>query len=109
MDVPVLQITDELLNEADATVRGSGGKAGREEAKVAGEVMQMQFLAVHVAVGKPVRCNDRYRVRDSASSSGVPQFLLIELFDVCWWRHGGGGDKAVCDCLQAGGRSSSRR
>ena len=33
------------------------------------EGVGLQFLAVHVAVGKPVRCNDRYRVRDSAVSS----------------------------------------
>ena len=57
----------------------------------AAEMMQVQFLVVHVPVGMPVRCNDRYRVRDSAVSFGVPQFLLIELYDVCWWRHGGGG------------------
>ena len=28
VDMPVLQITDELLNEADAAVRGSGEEAG---------------------------------------------------------------------------------
>ena len=64
----------------------------------AAEMMQVHFLAV--AVGKPVRCNDTYRVRDSAASSGVPQFLLIELYDVCWWRHGGGGGEGGCDCFQ---------
>ena len=36
VDVPVLQITDELLNEVDAAVKGSGeGGGGGEEAKVA--------------------------------------------------------------------------
>ena len=29
MDVPVLQITDELLNEVDAAVKGSGDGGGR--------------------------------------------------------------------------------
>ena len=70
-------------------------------------MMQVQFLAV--AVGKPVRCNDRY-LRDSAASSGMPQFLLIELYDVCWWRHGGGGEEGGSDCFQgAFGSSSSHR
>ena len=70
----------------------------------AAEMMQVQFLAV--AVGKPVRCNDRYRVRDSAASSGVPQFVLIELYDVCWRRHGGGG-RGRRLCLLSGAFGSS--
>ena len=46
---------------------GSGGWRGL----AAAEMMQVQFLVVHVAVGKRVRCNDRYRVRDSAVGSGT--------------------------------------
>ena len=46
VDLPVLQITDELLKEADAAVRVSGG-SGRGEAKVAAvEVLQVQFITL---------------------------------------------------------------
>ena len=84
--------------------RGVGSGNGWEAAKM----ILAHFLVVHVAVGKPVRCNDWYRDRDSAVSSGVPQFLLIELYDERWWRHGGGGREGGMRLRLISGEGGSR-
>ena len=51
VDVPVLQITDELLTEADAAVKGSGGEAGERGRGEGGSgrgavVLQTQLLGM---------------------------------------------------------------
>ena len=79
MVVPVLQFTDELPNEADAAVKGSGEAGGEREAKVAAVGVQLCSRCSSLAL---------QGVRRSSAEDGGTQALAAR-------RWGGGFPRRV--------------